>query len=351
MPKETMTPRERWLAVLKREKPDRIPMDYWATGEVNEKLCRHLGCDLDEAMRRLHIDRPFVVTGRYVGPPLKPNTNVFGVQTRPVDYGTGIYNEAVNAPLANCKSVEEIESTYEFPSPDWWDYSHLPEAIKGHEHEPIQGGGSEPFLIYKQLRGEEQAFVDLVENPDIVDYVLDKLFELAYQNTLRIFETIPGKVVITYVAEDLGSQTGLMYSPKHIRRYLLPRMKRMIELTKQHGSYVFHHDDGAIREILPDLVDAGIEVLNPVQWRCPGMDREGLKRDFGDRLIFHGAMDNQYTLPFGTVEEVRQEVLDNYRILGAGGGYILAPCHNIQAVTPVENIIAMYETGYEYGWQ
>ena len=81
------------------------------------------------------------------------------------------------------------------------------------------------------------------------------------------------------------------------------------------------------------------------------MEREGLKRDFGAQIIFHGAMDNQYTLPFGTVEEVRQEVADNLEILGAGGGYILAPCHNLQAITPVENVVAMYETAYELGWQ
>jgi uroporphyrinogen decarboxylase len=81
------------------------------------------------------------------------------------------------------------------------------------------------------------------------------------------------------------------------------------------------------------------------------MEREGLKRDFGDKIIFHGAVDNQYTIPFGTVEEVRQEVRDNYRILGEGGGYILAPCHNIQAVGPAENVVAMFEAGYKYGWR
>ena len=98
------------------------------------------------------------------------------------------------------------------------------------------------------------------------------------------------------------------------------------------------------------MIAAGIDVLNPIQWRCTGMERAGLKRDFGGKLIFHGGVDNQYTLPFGSVEEVRQEVIDNLRILGEGGGYILAPCHNIQAVSPPENVVAMYETGYEYGW-
>jgi uroporphyrinogen decarboxylase len=99
------------------------------------------------------------------------------------------------------------------------------------------------------------------------------------------------------------------------------------------------------------MIALGIDVLNPVQWRCPGMERDKLKREFGDRLIFHGAMDNQYMLPFGTVDEVRQEVMDNLRILGEGGGYILAPCHNIQPVSPPENIVAMYQMGYECGWQ
>jgi uroporphyrinogen decarboxylase len=351
MPKETMSPRERWLAVLKREKPDRVPMDYWATPEATEKLLAYLNCDFEEMTRKLHIDLPLRVAPKYVGPPPKEGEDIWGVKYTLVNYGTGTYSEATSAPLAKYNSPEEIEANYRWPNPDDWDYSDLPNQIKGQEHRPISGGGSEPFLQYKTLRGETQAFIDLVENPDIVHYCLDKLFDLAYQNTLRIFETIPGAVIITYVAEDLGAQDSLMYSPTHIREYLLPRMKRMIELTKQHGSYVFHHTDGAVRDILPDLIDIGIEVLNPVQWRCKGMDREGLKRDFGDKLIFHGAMDNQYTLPFGTVEEVRQEVLDNYRILGAGGGYILAPCHNIQSVGPPENIVAMYETGYEYGWQ
>jgi len=192
--------------------------------------------------------------------------------------------------------------------------------------------------------------MDLVLHPDIVHYCLDKLFELCYENTRRIYEAIPGKVMITYVAEDLGSQEDLLCSPDHIREFFLPRMKRMMDLAHSAGAYVFHHSDGAVRKIIPDMIEAGIDVLNPVQWRCKGMEREGLKRDFGDRVVFHGGVDNQYTLAFGSVEEVRREVIDDLRILGEGGGYILAPCHNIQAVGPPENVVAMYETGYEHGW-
>ncbi len=351
MPKETMSPRERWLAVLSRQTPDRVPMDIWATPEAFDKLCTHLGCDYEAMLKRLHIDTPFNVGGRFVGPPPPEGKDIWGLEHRDVDYGTGSYTEVANAPLAAFTSVEEIEANYAWPNPDWWDYSHLLEAVQGNEHRPIRGGGSEPFLTYKQLRGEEQAFLDLLMYPEIVHYCLDKLFELAYQSTLRIFEAIPGMVNITYVAEDLGGQKALMFSREHIIEFLLPRMKRMMDLTRENGSYVFTHTDGAVRDVLPDLIGIGTQVLNPIQWVCPGMEREDLKRDFGDDLIFHGGVDNQRILPFGTVDEVRQEVLDNYATLGGGGGYILCPCHNIQPVSPPENIVAMYETGYEEGWR
>ncbi|HNR35695.1 MAG TPA: uroporphyrinogen decarboxylase family protein [Candidatus Hydrogenedentes bacterium] len=351
MPKETMSPRERWLAVLNRQTPDRVPMDIWITPEAAERLQAHMGCDWDAVIERLHIDPPMGVGGRYIGPPPEEGKDIWGVEHAMVDYGTGAYQEAVTAPLARFKSVEEIEANYTWPNPDHWDYSHLPEQIRGNEHRIIRGGGSEPVYQYKFLRGDHQAFMDFLEHPDIAHYCIDRIFEIAYQDTLRIFETIPGQVSITYVAEDLGGQDGLMYAPETLREFVFPGMKRMMDLTRQNGSFVFTHSDGSFREVIPELIEMGMQVLNPVQWRCRGMEREGLKRDFGAQLVFHGGVDNQYTLPFGTVEEVRREVLDNYRILGAGGGYILAPCHNIQSVSPPENIVALYETGYEYGWQ
>lgn len=131
---------------------------------------------------------------------------------------------------------------------------------------------------------------------------------------------------------------------------------QLYKRTVQTITYAVFHFTGSCMRYCGIIVDftasGGVfgTILNPVQWRCAGMEREGLKRDFGDKLIFHGGMDNQYTLPFGSQEEVKQEVIDNIRILGNGGGYILAPCHNIQAVSPAENIVAMYETGYKYGF-
>jgi uroporphyrinogen decarboxylase len=348
--RNSMTPRERWLAVLNHQKPDHIPTDYWATGEFTQKIMAFLGCDsLTAVYEKLHIDTAMPVGPAYRGPTLPANTDIFGSRYANIDYGSGSYAEVVYHPLAQFKTVDEIKKNYTWPDPDWWDYKSIPgqaEQLAGH---PIRGGGSEPFLTYKSLRGQEQGMLDLIENPEIVQYCLDQLFELAYQHTLRILEAIPGRVDLVYVAEDMGSQKGLMFSPRHIRKFLLPGMKRMIDLAHQAGAFVFHHNDGNVLQILPEMVDAGIDLLNPIQWRADGMDRQMLKQTYGDKLIFHGAVDNQYTLPFGTVAEVEQEVLDNIRILGAGGGYILAPCHNIQSITPVENVIAMYEMAYRYG--
>ena len=205
MSRETMTPKERWLAVLGRERPDRLPMDYWATDEATQTLMQHLGCaEPWEMFERLHIDRPVRVRPRYVGPPIEPGYDVYGCRFEDVDYGTGVYSECVTHPLAQYDTVEEIAENCTWPTADWFDYSVIPDQIKGKEMYPIRGGGSEPFLTYKHLRGMEQAYVDLILNPDLVNYCLDQLFDFCYENTVRIYEQIPGQVDISYVAEDFG---------------------------------------------------------------------------------------------------------------------------------------------------
>ena len=334
-PATSMTPRERWLAVLTRHKPDRVPMDYWGTREATARLVRHLRCaDEWEVFRRLRIDRPVVVAPAYVGPPLKRGYDCFGCRWTRVRYETGVYRECVGHPLAGLDTIEQVRRNYTWPSPDWFDFSAAAGQIAGKEDYPVQGGGSEPFLTYCELRGREQAFRDLRTRPDLVAWCLDRLFELEYEKTRRLYEALPGRVTFSYVAEDFGWQQGLLFSPDVIRSVFIPRMKRMIDLAHQAGVYVFFHSDGAVRPIIPDMIEAGIDVLNPIQWRCPGMDRAELKREFGELIVFHGGVDNQQTLPFGSVEDVRAEVAYNLEVLGAGGGYILAPCHNIQAVTP-----------------
>lgn len=347
-----MTPRERWLALFAGEKPDRIPTDYWATDEVTDRLLREFRCaDKEELYTHLHIDGLVHVNPEQtvLHHPDDAEADVWGLRRTPVDYGSGVYEEFANHPLAHMTSVDELHE-YRWPNPDDHDFERFAHDIaSAPAHRAVRTGQFEPFLLYCALRGMELAMMDLLVDQEFVDTALEYIFRYYYALSERLFDLGGGRIDMTYVAEDLGGQTALLFGVPEIRRFILPRQKNIADLARSHGIHVFYHTDGAAREIIPDLINVtGIELLNPIQWRCPGMEREGLVRDFGDRIIFHGAMDNQYTLPFGTVEEVRAEVLENIRIF-SGARWICAPCHNLQPVTPTANIQALYETIHAHG--
>jgi uroporphyrinogen decarboxylase len=214
---------------------------------------------------------------------------------------------------------------------------------------PILGGCYEPFYLYCRLRGMEQALADLAVNPEVVEAAMERIYCIHESVIRRSLEATNGLVDYIYVAEDLGTQNSLLMSPASFQRFVKPWLRKMIDLAHSFGVKVMHHDDGAIRPLLPELIDIGIDVLNPVQWRCRGMEREGLAGDFGKSVVFHGGVDNQRTLPFGAPEDVRQEVADNIRIFRKCKGYIVAPCHNIQPNTTTANIVALYDAVREYG--
>ena len=223
MKKETMTPKERWEAVLSRKQPDRMPFDWWGTVEVEEKIKTHLGIgDMWDICLKLKIDRLITIEPDYIGPELAPGTDWFGCRFLGIPYGKGEYEECVHHPLAQYESIEEIEENYTWPDPDWFDYTTIPDKIKGKEDYPARGPSSEPFYIYKYLRGDEQAFMDLILNPELVEYILEHLFDYEYTRIERTLEKIPGKLTCNMVAEDLGSQTSLMYSLEHIEKFFSP---------------------------------------------------------------------------------------------------------------------------------
>ncbi|MEE8451521.1 MAG: uroporphyrinogen decarboxylase family protein [Thermoguttaceae bacterium] len=347
-----MTPRQRWLSLLDGRPADRIPTDYQATDEVTSRLLRELDCPDEEALYdRLHVD-----ARRFVEPVWKggrePNgkqTDMWGVRYRRVDYGTGSYDEPVHHPLAMARHAADVHA-HRWPVPDDFDYACITEAVERDDRtRPIHAGCYEPFLLYGYLRGLQQAFEDLAINAPIADAILGHLFDFYHEHHRRIFEAGRGRIDLTWVAEDLGSQTGPLMSLATYRRFLLGHQIRMAELARSYGVHVMYHTDGAARPFLPDLIDrVGIEILNPIQWRCPGMEREELVADFGDRIIFHGSIDNQQTLAFGTVDDVVEEVRQSIEIY-QGARWICAPCHNLQPVSPTENVVAMYETIHRWG--
>jgi uroporphyrinogen decarboxylase len=346
-----LTPRQRWLALLDRKSPDRIPTDYQATAEVTARLCRDLGCADDEVLyRTLHIDARRKVEPIWRRPPgLPAEADMWGIVYREISYGSGVYSEPEHHPLAQADSVAEVDA-HRWPSCDDFDYSVVTRALDAADgYRPIHAGCYEPFLLYCYLRGLETSLEDLVLRPEIADAMLGHLFDFYHEHHRRLFDAGRGRIDTTYVAEDLGAQTGPLMSLTMYRRFLLPNQIKMADLARSHGVHVMYHTDGAARVFLPDLIDrVGIEILNPIQWRCPGMERERLVADFGRHIIFHGSIDNQQTLPFGTVDDVVREVSESVAIY-RHARWICAPCHNLQPISSTANIVALYEAIHEYG--
>lgn len=351
-----MTPRERWLAVLAGDKPDRVPCDYWGTAEITERLRRDLGCAGEgELWQRLGVDKciylgPVHPAARERGWHLQSLFSIWHVETQSVAYGDGIgdYQEDAFHPLAGAECVDDIE-TFDWPRAEDFDVGALRRASEEWEGYPILGATSEPFYLYCRLRGMETALEDLIARPEIAEAMLGRIFAFDAALIERVLVEAGDRVDLIYLAEDLGTQNSLLLSPVLFRRFLKPRMAALADLVHRYGKHVFHHDDGAIRALIPDLLEVGIDILNPVQWRCRGMDRAELAAEFGGRVVFHGGIDNQQTLPFGSPQDVHDEVKESIELLGGGRGYIVAPCHNLQNNTPTENVVALYEAVRTFG--
>ena len=346
-----MTHRERIIAAIEHRPIDRIPTDYWGTGEVTNSLMTRYGVtDTGSLWKAMDIDKIIGVMPPFLGPMRDAGdglaADVFGTLYAPKLYGGGLgtYYETARSPLAEFDTVDEIERGYVWPEPSAFDFEGVREKALRYPDYAIEAGYMAPFYIYTLLRGMERTYLDLAADPDLADYVIGKIGEFLLSFHRRLFEAGDGLIDIAQVTDDYGCQTGLLIGTAMFERFFKNLFVDSVSLTREFGIRIFHHDDGAVREMIPILRDLGIQVLNPIQWRLPGMDLEGLKRDFGADLCFHGGIDNQDILPFGTESDVRSEVRHCIQELSSDGtGYILAPCHNIQPNTPVENIVAMYE--------
>jgi len=345
-----MNSKERILSAINHEKVDRIPSDYWATSEVTNKLMKYFNINSEMKLwDKLHIDKIVGVSPEYIGPSIEQDSDYWGVRYKAQEYDKGAYQEMVFQPLANLNTIEEIEAYYTFPRADWFDFSNIADKCKKFPDNAIMAGYMAPFYMYNNIRGLEQSLIDLAINKELAHYIINRICRFLYKYHERLFEAGRGLIDITQVTDDFGTQENLMISTEMFDEFFKPHYEKFIKLAKNFKIKVFHHDDGAIKLLIPRLIQLGIDVLNPIQWRCPGMEIENLKREFGKSLCFHGAIDNQQILPFGTPNDVENEVIRCIDILASDKtGYIVAPCHNIQPNTPIENIITMYNTISHY---
>lgn len=351
------------MAVAHRE-PDRVPCDYWAAPEVTERLCLELGLAGEEALlRRLGVDLRYVEGPAFVGQERQRHPggiveDLWGVKRRTVEVatatGTWRYRHVVDPPLARAETVADIEAYAGWPSPDWWDYGTLRAQCEAHAGYAVVNKGdrldrSAQLKPMMYLRGEEQVWVDLARNPALVEAMIERItaYYLAYNE--RVFEQIRGKADIFLMGDDFGMQKGPMMSLRMWRKYFAKGFRAYVEQAHRFGLKVMHHSCGSVRYLMEDFIDAGLDILQALQPRARDMDLATLKREYGRDLSFHGSMDIQETLPFGTPADVEREVRERMDAAKQGGGFLIGTAHNLLPDTPTENILALFEAYRRYG--
>jgi len=287
--------------------------------------------------------------------------DAWGVGRRRVRLPTGgtLY-EAVYHPLASA-TLDDLEN---YPWPDPFSDA-MAESTEAHakwmyENTDLALIGRFGGTIIEQaidLMGFEKWLATTVMDREFAGALLDKITEIAIKGDRLGLEAAGKYLQIFKVSgDDLGMQDRTLYSPRIFRELLLPRLRRRWQAARRYidkhldpSMPLMFHTDGSIRPFIPDMIEAGIRVLNPIQPACAGMEPCALKRDFGDILVFHGGIDIQSVLPFGTAEEIRAAVKKAIKCLAPGGGYILSPSHFVQSDTSPESIIAMTEAAHEFG--
>ncbi len=282
----------------------------------------------------------------YTGPPLKEGFDIWGVGRKVMCYGRVEELVLDYHPLAGAETVEDILA-HPWPDPDWFDYEAIPKQMDW-----INRNGE--YCLYTlignlweksyYLRGMEQLMMDLVLNPELVHAIMGKVTEFVLEHTRRLLEAAGGRLDVVFTADDMGTQEGLLMSVDMWREFVRPYHVKQNELIHSFGCRVMYHSDGAVMELVPHLMEMGVDILQALQFDARGMDPVRLKQDYGDRLCFEGGVSVQRTLPFGTAEEVAAEVRRLLGTLGRNGGYILGPSHEVPAGTPPENVLAMFET-------
>ena len=409
MPTSKMTSRERVVAALNHREPDQVPVDCGsmrssgivaaAYGALKEYLARtesrrfaegHV--DVFDVRQQLAIvERPIV--DRFGGDVLpldpeqlggwQPYVLANGLQARtPARYkfqeaedgslywlegakrvaqrpSGGLYFDYIDFPLAQAKTVKDLQA-YDWRGFSDREISAMAEA--GHRlfnetDKAIMGRFSgSVYERGQKLRGFEQFMIDLADGGPFLESLLNCIADAHIETLKRYLGEVGKYIQVIQMSDDLGTQEALQISPSMYRRWIKPQHRRIYGYVREHYPHVhvFLHSCGAIRPLIPDLIDAGVQVLNPVQTSAKGMDPAALKRDFGKDLTFWGGgAETQSTLIHGTQEEIDAQVRERIEIFAPGGGFVFNPVHNIQADVPPENVVAVYDAARRYirdGW-
>lgn len=378
---------QRIIDTLDHREPDRIPLDLGAAAVsgINIRALRNLKdylgiksdstiqdditqlANFDPVMADLfRVDVGAVRPAAPVFAPLRKDparqgkyfrlTDEFGIGWQmPVE--GGLYYDQYHHPLEGAETIRDIEN-YPWPDPLCPDrFETIAEQVhrvidleqKGCFLERMSSGMWEHAMW---MTGYEKFFMDMLINPVLIHALMEKILELKMQYWGRVLDIVGERTVVVSCADDLGTQESLLISLELYREFIWPYHCRLFSFIKQKArgkAYVFFHNDGAIMETIPLLIEAGVDILNPFQVNCRGMDTAKFKKEYGrDLTIWGGSCDSQYVLPKGTPQQVRDETRRRIEDLAPGGGFVFAPIHVIQGDVPPQNIMAWLETLDEY---
>ena len=386
MSKETMTSRERVKTALNHQEPDRVPIDLggFQTGihkkaylelidylEVKEEIemldpVQQIVKPSETILQKFHVDVRYITAH---GPDsfrggIEKNErdgrlwhdlkDEFGVVWSMPD-DQKLFMDISHHPLANA-TIKDIAN---YPFPDGADKSRFTGVrestmkLRNETDYAISTGiGGVTYETCWYLRGLEQWYYDMLANPEFCEALIEQTLKFWYNYYIGFMEAVGDIVDVVMIGDDLAGQEGPLFSPDFYRSVIKPRQKKLVQhirsLTK---AKIWYHTCGSCKEYIPDLIDIGVDIINPVQTSARNMDPVQLKKQFGNNIVFWGGgIDSQHVLPFATPDRVKKDVHESLKIFKPGGGYVFNNIHNIQSGVPAENIVAMYEAAYEAGF-
>lgn len=354
-----MDSRERVAITLAHEIPDRIPINFRAVDAVTERLMRHFGTDYEGLLKHLGVDFREVVPP-YVGEPLPvfadgTALDYWGVGRTVAQHADGGRDMMVTYhPLKDAQTIADVKN-HRWPKAEWFDFSAVPRICSANRGYALSTHGIHVegyhgvFHLLTYLFGMENGLVYLSARPDLINAAIEEImrFFVAYYD--GFLKAAGGEIDLLFYKDDFGSQNSQLISGEMFREYFFPTIHQLADLARSYDVKFVQHSCGAVFKLIPDFIEAGVSVLDPIQVSAKGMDIAKLKAEFGSRLVFHGGIDTQTLMPTKGPDEVRAVTKRTIEVLGAGGGYFFSPAHRFQADTGNENILAAYETAHAVG--
>jgi uroporphyrinogen decarboxylase len=345
-----LTPRERVAAVVERRMPPVLASTFKATEEVDRMMMGHFGVSeveaLVPALGVCYLHWPWRNVGprglRAVRTEDGVEYDVWGIGRREVSYGTGSYWEIVHSPLAAAETVADVER-YDWPTVERLDFSGIAAECEAHADTALSIWHWSLFERAWEMRGFERFLVDMASNERLAGAVIGRIEEFNWQVIAKTLEATGGRVRLFGSSDDFGSQTSLLMSVEMWEHYFAPGYRRAHEFAHSRGLTTWLHSDGAIRPLIPKLIDAGLDVLDPLMPMIEQMSPYRIIPEFGRDLCFHGTIDVQHLLPFESERAVRAEIRRQMEALWSRGGLFMGPSHMIQPGTPLGNILAVYD--------